>query len=208
MCNRRICTPVLQDYKNSQHIDVVDRYLQWMRDKIFQTRLRHFPSQSQTCQLLKIKIVDRHAQHYRAATFASQRGVIDTAWNGYLLEFCFCFKYDKCHTELTLCNLSWHDKRTKILQDTVVLIFGIPSSKIFIQPVELSHFKNTYVNYFLPFEMISCKFYISSIIIAVQSRYSAALFNVILCIDGLVRDCSSSIANTLQLMWSCSRPSI
>ena len=43
------------------------------------------------------------------------------------------------------------------LSNTVVLIFGISSSKILIQTVQLAHLKNILVNYFLPLEMISCK---------------------------------------------------
>ena len=43
------------------------------------------------------------------------------------------------------------------LSNTVVLIFGISSSKILIQTVQLAHLKNILVNHFLPLKMISCK---------------------------------------------------
>ena len=45
----------------------------------------------------------------------------------------------------------------KKLSNTVVLIFGISSSKILIQTVQVAHLKNILIKYFLPLDMISCK---------------------------------------------------
>ena len=49
--------------------------------------INHFASQSQTCQLLEIKMLNGLAGHYRTVIFASSRGIFCAVWKVFLLHF-------------------------------------------------------------------------------------------------------------------------